>query len=311
MDASMKENGIIHLVQYCLRASIPSKVMLLMKSRFFTTLLLCLTSAALAADQSFSGITGLQLYSLRSQFKLRGVPWTLDRVKSFGITEVELAGTYDMKPEQFKTELEQRGLKAVSGHFPYGRYKTDLDVVVAEAKTLGLKYAGCAWIDHKGSFDVAECQDAIATFNKAGEALAAAGITFFYHCHGYEFEKQGDGTLMDMLISSTKPEYVSYEMDVLWVVFPGQDPAALLEKYPDRWKLMHLKDLKKGVATGSLSGGTDVKNDVALGTGQMNWPAIFAAAQKIGVKHYFIEDESPTSEEQIPSSLTFLKNLKW
>lgn len=282
-----------------------------MKSRFLTVFIFCLASISQAADQCYTGVTGLQLYSLRSQFKLRGVPWTLDRVKSFGITEVELAGTYDMKPEQFKAELEQRGLKAISGHFPYGRYKTDLDAVVAEAKTLGLQYAGCAWIDHKGSFDEAECQDAIATFNKAGEALAAAGIRFFYHCHGYEFEKQGDGTLMDVLITGTKAEHVSYEMDVFWVVFPGQDPAALLNKYPDRWKLMHLKDLRKDVATGSLSGGTDVKNDVTIGTGQMNWPSILAAAQKIGVKHYFIEDESPTSEEQIPNSLSFLKNLKW
>lgn len=269
------------------------------------------TAATALADGSFTGTTGLQLYSLRSQFKLRGVPWTLDRVKSFGITEVELAGTYDLTAEQFKKELDQRGLIPVSGHFPYGRYKNDLEKVVAEAKTLGLKYAGCAWIDHKDSFDEAECQDAIATFNKAGEALAAAGITFFYHCHGYEFEKHAQGTLMDALITGTKPEFVSYEMDVLWVVFPGQDPAALLEKYPNRWKLMHLKDLKKGVATGSLSGGTDVKNDVTLGTGQMNWPSIFAAAQKVGVKHYFIEDESPTSEEQIPASLSFLKGLKW
>ncbi len=282
-----------------------------MKSRFLTVFIFCLASISQAADQSFTGVTGLQLYSLRGQFKLRGVPWTLDRVKSFGITEVELAGTYDLKPEQFKAELEQRGLKAISGHFPYGRYKTDLEAVVAEAKTLGLQYAGCAWIDHKGSFDEAECQDAIATFNKAGEALAAAGIRFFYHCHGYEFEKQGDGTLMDVLITGTKAKHVSYEMDVFWVVFPGQDPAALLNKYPDRWKLMHLKDLRKDVATGSLSGGTDVKNDVTIGTGQMNWPSILAAAQKIGVKHYFIEDESPTSEEQIPSSLSFLKNLKW
>jgi len=280
--------------------------------KLFTTLLIVLTTAATAlADGAFTGTTGLQLYSLRSQFKLRGVPWTLDRVKSFGITEVELAGTYDLTPEQFKAELDQRGLIPVSGHFPYGRYKNDLDKVVAEAKTLGLKYAGCAWIDHKDSFDEAECQDAITTFNKAGEALAAVGITFFYHCHGYEFEKHSQGTLMDVLITGTKPEHVSYEMDVLWVVFPGQDPAALLEKYPTRWKLMHLKDLKKGVVTGSLSGGTDVKNDVTLGTGQMNWPAIFAAAQKIGVKHYFIEDESPTSEEQIPASLSFLKGLKW
>jgi sugar phosphate isomerase/epimerase len=280
--------------------------------KFIAIILLLFTTAASAlAEGAFTGTTGLQLYSLRSQFKLRGVPWTLDRVKSFGITEVELAGTYDLTPEQFKAELDQRGLIPVSGHFPYGRYKNDLEKVVAEAKTLGLKYAGCAWIDHKDNFDEAECQDAIATFNKAGEALASAGITFFYHCHGYEFEKHAQGTLMDVLITGTKPEHVSYEMDVLWVVFPGQDPAALLEKYPTRWKLMHLKDLKKGVATGSLSGGTDVKNDVTLGTGQMNWPAIFAAAQKIGVKHYFIEDESPTSEEQIPASLSFLKGLKW
>lgn len=280
--------------------------------KFFATLLVALSAAAsVLADGSFTGTAGLQLYSLRSQFKLRGVPWTLDRVKSFGITEVELAGTYDLTPEQFKAELDKRGLVPVSGHFPYGRYKNDLDKVVAEAKALGLKYSGCAWIDHKDSFDEAECQDAIATFNRAGEALAAAGITFFYHCHGYEFEKHAQGTLMDVLITGTNPGFVSYEMDVLWVVFPGQDPAALMGKYPDRWKLMHLKDLKKGVATGSLSGGTDVKNDVALGTGQMNWPAIFSAAQKIGVKHYFIEDESPTSEEQIPSSLGFLKSLKW
>lgn len=272
---------------------------------------LCVSPATQAAENAYAGPTGLQLYSLRSQFKLRGVPWTLDRVKAMGITEVELAGTYDLTPEQFKAELDKRGLKPISGHFPYGRLKTDLDKVVAEAKILGLQYAGCAWIDHKGSFDEAECQDAIATFNKAGEALAAAGISFFYHCHGYEFEKHADGTLMDVLIQGTKPEHVSYEMDVLWVVFPGQDPAALLEKYPSRWKLMHLKDLKKGVATGSLSGGTDVKNDVTLGTGQMNWPSILKAAAKIGVKHYFIEDESPTSEEQIPASLEFLKTVKW
>jgi sugar phosphate isomerase/epimerase len=280
--------------------------------KLFATLWVVLSVAASAlAEGAFTGTAGLQLYSLRSQFKLRGVPWTLDRVQSFGITEVELAGTYDLTAEQFKAELDKRGLIPVSGHFPYGRYKNDLDKVVAEAKALGLKYAGCAWIDHKDSFDEAECQDAIATFNRAGEALAAAGITFFYHCHGYEFEKHAQGTLMDVLITGTRPQFVSYEMDVLWVVFPGQDPAVLLEKYPDRWKLMHLKDLRKGVATGSLSGGTDVKNDVTLGTGQMNWPAIFSAAQKIGVKHYFIEDESPTSEEQIPASLGFLKSLKW
>lgn len=274
-----------------------------------TTLLLplCLAVQALQAADAPKNAAGLQLYSLRSQFSLRGVPWTLDRVKEFGIHEVELAGTYNLTPEQFKAELEQRGLKAVSSHFPYGRYKNDLANVVKEAKALGLKYAGCAWIDHKDSFDEAECRDAIAVFNQAGEALAKEGITMFYHAHGFEFEPYGDGTLFDLFMKETKPEFVSMQMDVLWIVFPGQDPVKLLEKYSGRWKLMHLKDLKKGVATGFLTGKTDVTNDVTLGTGQMNWEAIFAAARKHGIQHYFIEDESPTSTEQIPSSLQFLR----
>jgi sugar phosphate isomerase/epimerase len=62
---------------------------------------------------------------------------------------------------------------------------------------------------------------------------------------------------------------------------------------------------------GSLSGSTALTNDVALGTGQVNWPALFRAAQKVGVKYYFIEDESPTVVEQIPQSLRFLESLAW
>ena len=283
-----------------------------MKSILALALLFAVTTASSSAEAgSFTSPAGLQLYSLRSQFTLRGVPWTLDKVKEFGITEVELAGTYNLSAADFKKELDARGLKPISSHFPYARLKLDLDGVVKDAQALGIQYAGCAWIDHVGDFDEAEARAAADVFNRAGEALAKVGITFFYHCHGYEFQPFGDGTLFDLLMKETKPEFVSYQMDVLWVVFPGQDPVKLLEKYSGRWKLMHLKDLKKDVTTGSLSGHTDLVNDVTLGTGQMNWPAIFSAAQKAGIKHYFIEDESPTSMEQIPNSLAYLKSLKW
>jgi sugar phosphate isomerase/epimerase len=265
-------------------------------------------SGSVVAADAAKPTTGLQLYSLRSQTQLRGVPWVLDQVKAWGIKEVELAGTGNLTAEQFKAEVDKRGLKAVSSHFPYKRLKEDIAGVVQDAKALGIKFAGCAWIDHKDAFDEAECRDAIATFNKAGEALAKEGITFFYHAHGYEFQKHGDGTLLDLLFAETKPEWVSYQMDVLWIVFPGQDPAKLLEKYGSRWKLMHLKDLKKGVATGSLAGKTDLTNDVVLGAGQTDWTAVLAAAKKAGVQHYFIEDESPTVMEQVPASLAFMKS---
>lgn len=260
---------------------------------------------------SFKGPIGLQLYSLRAQFMANGVGATLDKVKALGIKNVELAGTYNLPAEKFKSMLEERGLVAISGHFPFSRYKSDPDGVAKEAKALGLKYAGCAWIDHKGDFDEATCRETAAVFNKAGEALAKEGIRFFYHCHGYEFQPYKDGTLFDLLMSETDPKKVAFQMDVFWVVFPGQSPAKLFEKYSGRWELVHLKDMKTGLALGSLKGGTDVKNDVALGTGQMNWTEILPAAAKNGAKYYFIEDESPTSEEQIPVSLKFLEQVKF
>ena len=258
----------------------------------------------------FKGPIGLQLYSLRADFA-KDVPGTLQKVHSFGIKNVELAGTYNLTPEKFKELLAANKLKAVSGHFPYERYRDDLEGVARDAKALGLQYSGCAWIAHDGDFDEKECRDAIAVFNRAGKRLAQDGIKFFYHTHGYEFQPYGSGTLFDLLLAETDPKTVHYEMDVFWIVHPGQDPVKLLRKYSNRWALMHVKDMRPGTPTGLLTGHSDVKNDVALGTGIMDWPAILKAAAKAGIKYYFIEDESPTSAEQIPQSLRYLETVKW
>lgn len=259
---------------------------------------------------SFKGMPGLQLYSLRAEFG-KDVPGTLKQVRELGFREVELAGTYGLTPEKFKALLDENGLKPIGNHFPYERFRDDVEGIAREAEALGLKYAGCAWIPHKDPFDEPQCRAAAEVFNRAGKALAGHGIKLYYHVHGYEFQPHGDGTLFDLLMAETSPKYVGYEMDILWVVFPGQDPVKLLQKYGRRFVMMHLKDLKKGVPTGSLSGSTDVANDVALGTGQMDFPAIFQAAQRAGVKYYFIEDESPSSVQQIPQSVRYLKALRW
>jgi sugar phosphate isomerase/epimerase len=112
-------------------------------------------------------------------------------------------------------------------------------------------------------------------------------------------------------MAETKPEFVTYEMDVFWVVHGGQNPASLFEKYKGRFDLVHLKDMKKGTPINLLTGGSDVKNDVAMGTGQIDYRRVLPAAEKAGVKWYFIEDESPTSEQQIPQSVRYLKEVKW
>ena len=269
-------------------------------------------AAATGTGSSFKGPVGLQLYSLRNQFSA-DVPGTLDKVKGFGVRYVELAGTYGLSPEQFKTQLDARGLKAVSGHFPFEHFRTNLDGIVRDAKTMGLDYVGCAWIPHddKVPFDEKTCRDAIAVFNNAGQVLAKNGLKFFYHVHGYEFVPFQQGTLFDLLMSETNPKNVSFQMDVFWVVHPGQDPVKLLEKYGKRWQLMHIKGMRDSTPTGLLTGHSDVSNDVALGLGKIDYAPILRAARKVGVKWYIIEDESPSSEQQIPQSLHYLETVKF
>ncbi len=269
-------------------------------------------TAAVGTGSHFRGPVGIQLYSLRAQFT-RSVPQSIGTVKSFGIQEVELAGNYNLKNPAFRQTLAQAGLKPIAGHFPMDRITGDTEAVAKECQELGIRYVGAAWIKGKGEFDIEAAHKAAADFNKAGKALAAHGIKVFYHCHGYEFKHRDSSGLkaMDILIRETDSRYVAFEMDILWVQYPGEDPAAWLAKYPGRWELMHLKDLKKGVPTGFHNGGTDPNNDVALGTGQMDWPKILKAAQKSGVKHYFIEDESASSVEQIPLSLKYLESVRW
>ena len=259
---------------------------------------------------SFRGPLGLQLYSLRDSFK-NDVPGTLAKVRTFGFRNVELAGTYGMAPDRFKALLAQHNLKPIAGHFPYEQYRDNPEAVAREAKARGIKYAGCAWIPHQGDFDDAECAEAIEVFNKAGRILARHGLRFFYHVHGYEFQPRGGETLFDKLMRETNPKWVAYEMDIFWVAFPGHDPVRLLQKYGRRWELMHLKDMRKGLATGALTGSTDVTNDVALGTGQIDLPPLLRAAKKMGVKWYFIEDESPEVEQQLPVSLQFLETIRF
>jgi sugar phosphate isomerase/epimerase len=278
--------------------------------RLLPLLLFSLTSA-FAGD--FSGTAGLQLYSLRETFKTDPVA-ALDRAKAFGFKTAELYSSLPLPPEQLQPMLAERGIVAIAGHFSYDDLKKDPSKAVQAAQMLGLKYAGVAWIPHEvGNFGTADVQRAATDFHAFGEAFKAAGIQFFYHVHGYEFRPIAEGateTFFDQLAAATKPELVAFEMDVFWVVQPGADPVKLLERYPGRWHLMHLKDIRKGARTGVFTGKAPLTDDVALGTGMVDWPAVLRAAAKSGVKHYFIEDESPTVLEQIPVSLKYLESLK-
>ena len=259
---------------------------------------------------TFKGPVGVQIYSLRNQLKQDGAK-ALDVLKALNVKYVEIGieSHYGLTQEQMKQALDERGLIPIAAHAGQGFLLNKTEEAIAAARYFGLKYLGVAWASHQKPLDEAQTLKIAADFNEIGKRLKAAGIQFFYHNHGFEFQPYKDGTLFDLLMAKTDPDLVKFEMDVLWTVFPGQDPVKLLKKYPDHWVLMHLKDLKKGVA-GNLSGGTDLTNDVVLGTGQADYPAILKACQEIGIKYYFIADESPTVLEQLPKSLNYLSQIE-
>ena len=250
----------------------------------------------------------VQDYTFRKSFPI-DVAKTLDTIKMMGFTEIEGSGGR-ITPQEFKKLCDERGISIPSTGAGYEQLVKNPDSVVYRAKALGAKYVMCSWIPHKsGSFNLENAKKAVEDFNAAGKILKENGLTLCYHVHGYEFWPHEGGTLLDYIINNTNPEYVSFEMDVLWTQFGGGDPVALLKKYGSRWKLMHLKDLRKGVKK-DLTGGTSQENDVPLGTGEIDIPGILKEANKIGIKHFFIEDESANVNVQVPQSIAYLKSLK-
>ena len=263
---------------------------------------------ATAQQPLYTAPLGVQTYTFRRSIGTDPVK-VLDTIKKLGFTEIE-GGGGRMHPSEFKKLCDERGISIPSTGAGYEDLVNKIDSVVWRAKMLGAKYVMCAWIPHQNNILTFEnARKAVEDFNKAGKILKENGLTFCYHAHGYEFQPYEDGTLLDYMFKNTNPEYVSFQMDIFWIQFGGGDPVALLKKYGSRWKMMHIKDMRKGTKK-DLTGLTSVDNDVALGTGELDLPAIFREAKKVGIKHYFIEDESSSYASQVPQSIAYLKSLK-
>lgn len=272
------------------------------------SIILTLSNEVAAQKPLYTAPFGIQTYTFRRSIG-KDPAKVLDTIKMMGFTEIE-GGGGRMHPADFKKLCDERGLTIPSTGAGYDELNNKLDSVIWRAKILGAKYIMCAWIPHQNNeFTLENAKKAAEDFNRAGKILKENGLTFTYHAHGYEFQPHEDGTLLDYLFKNTNPEYVSFQMDIFWIHFGGGDPVGLMKKYGNRWKTMHIKDMKKGTPK-DLTGLTSVENNVTVGTGELNMPAILKEAKRIGINHYFIEDESSSITTQVPASVAYMKSLK-
>ena len=249
---------------------------------------------------------GIVSYTYRNSFAMN-FEATMDTIQALGFNNIEFSNLFKQAPEFIKASLDKRKMYCTSYGVSADDVMNKTDEVGRVAKILGAEYVRLGWLPLKSPLTVEDAEKLAKSFDSVGKILKTKyGLTFVYHNHGYEFSKWKDGTLYDLIVQKTNPEYVSLELDIFWAHIADGDPAGLLKKYPYRFRLMHVKDLKKGTKH-DLTGTTDTNNDVALGTGEIDIPTILKAAARSKIKYYYIEDESANVSQQVPVSIEFIK----
>ena len=228
---------------------------------------------------------GLQLYSVRELLP-KDFDGTLHQLAAAGYVEVEAAGYYDKTAAEWKHAMDQAGLRCTSTHHPMGPLKAHLDEYIQYAHTVGMSYIVCPSPTRKdpgarGPLNLEDWRWVAGELNKIGEKVKSAGMTFGYHNHGPEFGSEGGVVFYDELLRLTDPKVVVFEMDCGWVFAAGRNPIDYLSKTPERFPLLHVKDMAKD-AKGEYA-------SVILGRGAMDYAPILRAAT--GLKHYYIEQE--------------------
>ena len=242
-----------------------------------------LVSAAIPAGKKKKKV-GLQLYSLRDDMTKDAVG-TLKKAAEMGYYSLETASydngkIYGMLPAEFTKQVHGLGMKLSSCHLGGPNYTKDTHAAcmewwktaIADHVKTGMKFMikpGMKWPE---TLDDLKLQ--MDYFNAIGELTAASGMQFGWHNHNHEFTKIGDQVIYDFMLKNTNPKNVIFEMDVYWVMKGGCSPIEYMKKYPDRIKLLHIKDEKEIGESGLL-----------------DFKAIFEEGYKIGIKDYFVEVE--------------------
>jgi sugar phosphate isomerase/epimerase len=254
---------------------------------------------------------GLQLWSLRRDLDAGDVPATLSRARALGIRHVETAGLAGLTQREFREALDGADLVCRSVHADYERFANEASSLLVEASGLGATYVVCPWIPHDEATGLTRdvALRACSVFDDVGREAATRGMRVAYHCHGYEFVRSDEGTLLDTIARHTDPAHVFFEVDVFWAKAGGADPAEVIVSLAGRVPFLHLKDMRRGLALPPASSSAPDDADVVAGTGQLDFPSILRAAWKNGAEILYVEDESARPWEQIPQTLRYLASL--
>lgn len=241
----------------------------------------------------------IQLYTVRDAIA-ENLEKSLERLAELGFKQLEIYG-YDGKffgktRTEFQTILKNVGMEVVSSHHTTGivhnnkgTLLNDWEQSVEDLHFIGSKYMVCSYLFEEER-TLEHYQKLPELLNQSGLITNKAGIDFAYHNHDFEFEKLEDKTVYDFILDNTDFDLVKMELDLYWISKAGFNPLDYFEKYPKRFPLWHVKDMKAGS-----------KDFTEIGSGTIDFKTIFEAREKAGLKYWFLEQDS--SDKDIFESL--------
>ena len=248
---------------------------------------------------------GLQLYSVRDPFEKNPAD-TLRQLAEMGYNQLEsyersLGMFWGMTNKGFKKYMDELGMELISAHC---EIEKDFEQKAAEAAEIGMKYLVYNWPFAQQSLD--QYKQKAELFNRCGEICKKQGIRFGYHNYESSFRQVEGVYPHDLLMERTDPHLVDHQMDIYYVVAAGQDPVYWLNKYPNRFRLCHVKDLVKS--------GSEKTETCDLGKGIIDFTPILKTANDQGMQYYFAEQEHyprSTPMKSAKANADFLRSLKF
>jgi sugar phosphate isomerase/epimerase len=256
--------------------------------------------------KSLAKSTGIQLYTVSAELA-ENLPGTLTKIAAIGYRQVESAGLAGKTAQEFRKALDDAGLKCPSTHlFPAPGQSSQQ--YLEYANILGSRYV-VGSVQFKPDAQLKSIDDYIraikaltqddykrmaADINTLATQARAAGLQFAYHNHNMEFHKWPDGvTSYEMLVAGTDPSLVKLELDCGWADLAGQSPLELFDKYPGRYRMLHIKDFKAPPHPLTELDLKAMPEPTELGKGHMDYKPILAAAPVQGIEQIFVEQEPP------------------
>jgi len=263
-------------------------------------------------DRKSYGV-GVQLYTLRDAMTADALG-SLKKLSDLGFKNLELANYADGKfygfaPAELKKIVSDLGMNILSSHTQVEAAGITIDnaqKMADDHAALGVKYCVQPWVNEPDR-NIESYKKMVGDWNEVGKIMKGVGIQFGYHNHNFEFVNiDGIVPYYDIFMKEMDPDLITMEIDLFWVNKAGQDPVEMFKKYPGRFQLFHLKDMRT-----KQEPFFDVnKDDVcSVGAGVIDFKTILASKEIAGMKHWFVEDDNQGNGKTFEELEVSISNL--